>query len=200
METTHVLRQDHALLRKKLTLLASALYVAPEARFVIREMCFSLHRMLQDHLERERRLIPRSEFAQGVPNLDHFEADTMLRAVNELLLSGMRSSMPVIVARLSQVIDTLTVQMEEQESALFPTVDESCSQGATTLQAPISGTMSVNEILHRYPQTEQVFEQLHVNRLREGYDSVDELAWRHGMEVSHILEQLRQIATAFPSF
>ena len=200
METTHILRQDHALLRKKLALLESALHVAPEARFVIRDMCFSLHRMLQEHLEREQPLIPRGDRAQGFPNWDHFEADTMLRAVNELLLGGMRSSMPVIVARLSQVIDALKAQMEEQESTLFSTWDESGSPGVSPPQAAISGIMSVNEILHRYPQTERIFEQLHVNRLREGYDSVDELAWRHGIEVSQILEQLRQVATVFPGF
>ena len=57
--------------------------------------------------------------------------------------------------------------------------------------------MSVNEILQRYPQTEPLFAQLRVNRLREGYESVDEVAWRHGLDSAEILEQLRQ-ATVFP--
>lgn len=52
--------------------------------------------------------------------------------------------------------------------------------------------MSANEILQRFPQTEPIFTQLQVNRLREGYESVDELAWRHGIDVSQVLEQLRE--------
>ena len=64
----------------------------------------------------------------------------------------------------------------------------------------ISGAMSVNEILQRYPSTGELIEQLHINRLREGYESVDELAWRHGMDVAHFLEQLRDVAAKFPRY
>ena len=61
----------------------------------------------------------------------------------------------------------------------------------------ISGTMSVNEILQRYPRTARVFtNQLHVNRLEEGYESVDEVAWRHGVDVGHVIERLRQAAVS----
>lgn len=59
---------------------------------------------------------------------------------------------------------------------------------------PISETMSVNEILRRYPRTEPLFRDLHVNRLQEGYESVDEVAWRHGMDLEHLLKRLRQAA------
>jgi hypothetical protein len=56
----------------------------------------------------------------------------------------------------------------------------------------ISSTMSVNEILQRYPQTERVFVQLCIDRRQEGYESVDELAWRHGVDVLPLIEQLRE--------
>ena len=62
----------------------------------------------------------------------------------------------------------------------------------------ISGAMSANEILQRYPSTEPVFQELHINRLREGYDSVDELAWRHGMDVEQFVHTLQQAALSYP--
>ena len=58
----------------------------------------------------------------------------------------------------------------------------------------ISEAMSINEIVRRYPRTERFFEQLHINRLEEGYESVDELAWRHGMDVGQVIERLRRAA------
>ena len=71
----------------------------------------------------------------------------------------------------------MKAQMEKQERALFP----------------ISGAMSANEIVQRYPGTGRLLEQeLHFNRLREGYESVDELAWRHGMDVAQVIERLRE--------
>ena len=62
----------------------------------------------------------------------------------------------------------------------------------------ISGAMSANEILQRYPSTAPVFQELRINRLREGYESVDELAWRHGMDVSQLIETLQRVVLAYP--
>ena len=181
METVQSLIHDHALLRKKLVFLESALQVAPEARFVLREMCFSLQRLLQEHVQREARALSAFQPAMSHDDpshaRDHTAAQHLLRTINELLLSGMRASMPTVVIRLSQFIDQMKAQMEEQERALFP----------------ISGAMSANEIVQRYPGTGPLLEQeLHINRLREGYESVDELAWRHGMDVAQVIERLRQ--------
>ena len=58
----------------------------------------------------------------------------------------------------------------------------------------ISEAMSINEIVRRYPRTERLFKQLHINRLEEGYESVDEFAWRHGMDVGQVIERLRRAA------
>lgn len=62
----------------------------------------------------------------------------------------------------------------------------------------ISGTMSANAIVQRYPETETLFRQLRVDREREGYESVEELAWRRGMDEHYFLKQLRQVAKVFP--
>jgi hypothetical protein len=55
--------------------------------------------------------------------------------------------------------------------------------------------MSANEILQRYPQARSAFDQLRINRLREGYESVDELAWRHGVDAEEFLERLRRLCS-----
>ncbi len=198
MEATSPLRQDHALLRKKLTLLETALQVAPEARLVLREMCFSLQRMLDEHIRRERALFQTCEQhlppGHEWPRMGgHLTERTLLRSINELLLHGLKASVPLIVPRLRRMIDELQGEMEEQEHRVFPVVDEILQHATPAPPAPmIIGSMSANEILQRYPTTAPVFNQLHINRLREGYESVDELAWRHGVESSEVLEALRQ--------
>jgi hypothetical protein len=203
-ETTRPLRQDHDLLQKKLALLESALQVAPAAMFVLREMCFSLQRLLYDHRAREAQAL--QTYAQHAPTgeapsrvTDHADAHSLLRTVNELLLTGMRASMPTTILWLSKVIQLLREQIEAQERAAFAFLDAAEGIPAGEVSAAIDSAMSVNEILQRYPQTEPVFSQLHINRLQEGYESVDEFAWHHGMDVSQLLEQLRQAATSLTS-
>ena len=205
MEATHALRQDHAILRKKLEFLDSAMQVAPESRFVLREMCFSLQRLLQDHMAREADLFEaangRAFGQEPVRTTEHREPYSLLKTVNELLLTGMRASIPTVILWLSKVIEGLRVQMDEQEREAFPALDE--AEAPHEEDGPmltISSSMSVNEVLQRYPQTEQLFEGMHVNRMQEGYKSVDEFAWYHGMDVSKFLEQLRQAATTFPRY
>ena len=202
MDVFAALRQDHALLRRKLTLLESALQAAPEARLVLREMCGSLLRVLQDHMLREARALGpfhrRAAAGASFPGpRDHSFEHHLLRGVNEWLLSGMKASIPTVVIKLAQVIEQLEATMEAQERAVFPRAERELD--ATEEATMISGAMSANEILQRYPQTERVFEQLRINRLQEGYESVDELAWRHGMEVSQVIDQLRQVAV-FPGY
>jgi len=193
MESARIVRDDHALLRKKLILLESALQVAPEARLVVREMCFSLQRVLQEHMQREHR-----HCDVGMPS--HTAEHALLRGVNDFLLSGMKASVPMMVSRVSQVIEQLILTMHEQERFVSACFQQ--AQGGATLQTAeaISGTMSVNEILQRYPSTERVFERMHINRFQEGYESVDELAWRHGMNITDVVEELRQVASGFPTY
>jgi iron-sulfur cluster repair protein YtfE (RIC family) len=198
MEAMQAMRQDHAILRRKIALLESAMQAAPEARFVLREMCFSLQRLLQDHLSREERVLQVYASSGDQPAVpDHAAAADHFRGVLDLLFAGMRASMPAVIARLSRAVELLEAQMAEQERLAFPVLDHAIGLEGLGAEAAISGTMSVNEILLRYPQTERLFEQLHVNRVQEGYKSVDELAWCHGMDVSQFLEQLRQAAASF---
>ena len=203
------LRQDHAVLRNKAALMGSALSAAPYARLVFREKCFSLIRVLNRHMKREealvRRFYERFPSVQHLPNRkDHVDEHAQLRAVTELLLGGLTVSIPIIVLRVSQAMEQLQERMEEQEHTLFPLFEEVTEKElglpvrAPRRPASISGAMSANAILRQYPSAERVLEPLRINCLREGYESVEELAWRRGLDVSQLLEQLRQAVTASP--
>ena len=201
MELTRVIRQDHALLRKKLTLMGAALQVAPEARLVLREMGFSLQRLLGEHVQREapalelyhQRLPAGSGTSAGQT---HADVQHLVRGVNELLLGGLRASLPAVIARLSEIIERLDAQMDLQERTVLGFLEhaETSPAAAEPPNSPsaLSSSMSVNELLQRFPQATPLFEQLHINRLQEGYESVDEIAWHHGLDVSQLLEQVRQ--------
>jgi len=203
------LQQDHTLLRSKAALMEAALSTAPYARLVFREKCFSLLRMLNRHMKREERLVRR--FYERFPSArylptrrDHADEHAQLRAVTELLLGGLKVSIPLIVLRVSQAIEQLQERMDDQEHTLFPlfegvTEEElGLAPRAPRRPASISGAMSVNAILRQYPSAERILGPLQINCLREGYESVEELAWRRGLDVSQLLEQLRQAVAASP--
>ena len=65
-------------------------------------------------------------------------------------------------------------------------------QGTNRLRVTISGSMSANAIMRHYPKSQELFEQLQIDRRFEGYESVDELAWRKGMDVSEVIHRLQQ--------
>lgn len=211
MMLTEALRQDHETLRTKAALLESTLSTAPYARLVFREKCFSLMRLLNRHMKREELLVhlyyQRFPSARYLPRQkDHTEEHDHLRAVTELLLGGLKVSIPLLILRVSQALEQLQERMDEQEQTLFPLFEDVTpaeAAGRSRAQrggSAISGSMSLNAILQRYPQAETVFAPLHINRLREGYDSVEELAWRRGMDVAELLEQVRQAVASFPAF
>lgn len=89
------------------------------------------------------------------------------------------------------MVQKVRLRLHARPTALNP-------PGAPRSRLSISGAMSANAISRRYPQTEGLFEQLHIDRRAEGYESVDELAWRHGVDVRQFLEQLRQTALNLP--
>ncbi len=203
MELVELLRADHALLRKKGLLLESALQVGPEARLVLREMSYSLMRMLDAHLQRETPLLQQYYYRAGsrelMPASDHSVERHLLRSANRLLNGQLRASVPLIILRLSQALEQLRVQMDRQEHLIFPSLGEQASPDGPG-SIPLDGTMSVNEVLHRYPRAREIFEELCISRLDEGSDSVDEVAWRHGIDAAEVLERLRSAVAGVPSY
>ncbi|MBI4341514.1 MAG: hypothetical protein HY598_04450 [Candidatus Omnitrophica bacterium] len=202
MDSVSCLRADHELLRKKTLLLESALQIGPEARLMLREMSDSLTRLLETHGRREAPLLQRyGQERAGTPLHvpDHAVERMLFRAVNRLLVGPLRAPVPIIILRLSQAVEQLRVQMDRQERLVFPVFDDAPAPGETGA-VPLDGAMSVNEVLHRYPRARRVFDELSINRLDEGADSVDEVAWRHGMEATEVLQRLRSALAGVPSY
>ena len=204
MESVSLLCTDHTLLRKKCSLLETILQSRPEGRFVISELTHSLQRLLEDHSEREQPVLQQYRNQQNIHAvagfaLDHAVERQILRLVHQLLASRMKSSRSLIILRLSQAVEQLQIQMARQERLVFPFINEAALTRKAGLM-PVSESMSVNEVLHRFPTARQIFDELHVNRFEEGSDSVDEVAWRHGANVSDILDQLRQAVENVPSY
>jgi len=56
----------------------------------------------------------------------------------------------------------------------------------------LSETMTVQEVMRRYPNTRSVLEGLFIDHRFEEYDCLDEVAWRHGMESWKLLALLEE--------
>ena len=59
-------------------------------------------------------------------------------------------------------------------------------------ESMLTETMTVQEIKRRYPSTKAVFDGLFIGSRFEGYDCLDEVAWRHGMESEDLLLSLEE--------
>lgn len=204
MSRTDALRQDHLLLRNKLGSLEAALSTVPYARFAFRERCSSFLRLLTRHINREQPFlrvyyerVPSARYLSTTP--DHTAEHALLRSITELLVGGVRVSVPLMILRISQAMECLREHMEEQERTIFPVLEELLAASGTAEGLALAGTssisptMSVNAILQRYPRTASVFNRLQVNRSREGYESLDEVVWRHGRDVGQVLTELRRV-------
>lgn len=204
MESISLLKTDHALLRKKCSMLEMVLQSRPEGRFILSELTHSLLRLLEDHCEREGPVLERYRYQQNIHGAaiaasDHAAERQIIRLVQQLLAARLKSSRALIILRLSQGIEQLQMQMARQERLVFPFIDEAVLAGEAG-SVPICESTSVNEVLHRFPTARQVFDELNVNRAEEGSDSVDEVAWRHGANVSDVLDQLRHVMESVPSY
>ena len=64
------------------------------------------------------------------------------------------------------------------------------------VHAGLREDMTVNQVLAKYPRARSVFSRLFVNIPFEGYDCLDEVAWRHGMESKDLLIWLGDVIIA----
>ena len=201
MSATDVLKRDHKLLRKQLEFLESAIRVAPEAQFALREMCFLLSVMLKEHMVREeevlrpyrKRMYELHQYRLG----RHYETQwATLRKVNELLLKGLQAPVERAVEWLHQLVRDLQVQMSEEEHEVFPLVDRFEEEQAAAGRlfgeiSDINGEMTVNHVLRIHPLARTIFQAFHINCDVEGCHCLDELRWRNGVDVDTLLLTLR---------
>ncbi len=116
--------------------------MVPEAPFVLREMCWSLARMLEDHIWHEAEALrPYSGQIQGLMQArmarDHADQQTILRDVNTLLVGRINAPTSQVVLPLAHLIDELREHMDEEECELFPVIDR--FTGARAEELGVSG-------------------------------------------------------------
>ena len=133
MGVTELLRSDHEQLRTQLDSLEGAMRVAPEAQFALREMCFSLTRMLGEHIQREKEaLVPYRDRIQALINnrssQDRADQRGALNGINLLLLDGLKAPVGRVVTRLARLVDELREHMNEVEREVFPLVNRLAGQ------------------------------------------------------------------------
>ncbi len=201
MRAIERLNRDHKILRSKLDVLEAALSMGPETWFVLREVCFTLARQLQDHIRREEELVAACRKAMNPKVLaevvvEHRDEPAHLRTINRLFVREPHQTLERIKPALTAVIQGLRRHMAEEEAELFPILErvlvEDKVAEAPSRSSPFDETMTINHIVQEYPRTRPVFERLFVNVPMEGCSCLDETAWRHGMESHELLQSLEK--------
>ncbi|MBI4003790.1 MAG: hemerythrin domain-containing protein [Candidatus Omnitrophica bacterium] len=205
MAVTAMLKKDHEVLRRKLEFIETALQVAPHSVFVLREMCHSLMKMLDAHIRREEEaLSPYTNRIRAILRYreghDHADQQQVLRDINTMLLAGIKMPTSTVVNRLSHLIEELREHMAEEEHEVFPAVEraeEEVRSGARVPLPPlITQQMSANAVMKAFPAARAVFEKHGVRCGCDGCDCLDELAWRRGLDVSELINELREAVEA----
>ena len=92
--------------------------------------------------------------------------------------------------------------MVEEENELFPTIEQILvgrKQAGIHERVSPSGvreSMTMNHVISQYPTTKPLFHQMFINIAFEGYDCLDEVAWRHGMECSELFARLEAVISS----
>lgn len=204
MAVTAMLKKDHEILRRKLDFLETAMQVAPQSAFVLRDMCHSLTKMLDAHIHREEEaLAPHTNRIRALlryhAGQDHADQQTVLRDINTMLLAGIKMPTSTVVNRLSHLIQELREHMADEEEHLFPAVDSAEQEQPKTgeaLQPMITEQMSANAVMKAFPATRAVFEKHGIRCGCEGCECLDELAWRRGLDAKAFVEELQHAEEA----
>jgi len=201
MNAINRLKRDHGIFRTKLAVVESALGLGVGSWFVLREISFTLAKQLQAHRQREEQLLNTCR-AVGSPEpfarvvVDHTCEQEDLKAINLCFMQQPRCSLETVRPMLTRLTDRWRRHMEQQESHLFPTIEdllvlhEVAGQKEPPVPSGLSETMTVREVLRRHPIMRGVFRGLFIDSRYEGYDCLDEVAWRHGMEIRELLSRL----------
>ena len=201
MATTAMLKKDHEVLRRKLEFIETALQVAPQSVFVLRDMCYSLTKMLEAHIRREEAaLAPYTnrirEILRYRAGHDHADQQQVLGDVNTMLLAGIKMPTSTVVNRLSHLIEELREHMAEEEREVFPVVEKAEEEVRPGAMLPplITEQMSANAVTKAFPATRPVFEKHGIRCGCDGCECLEELAWRRGLDAKELVEELEQAA------
>jgi hypothetical protein len=178
--------------------------MGPETWFVLRDVCHTLSRQLQDHIKREEALVTAGKEAltdEALCHLtvEHKDEPALLRTINRLFIEEPGHSLASIKPALTRLIVGLRSHMDEEEVELFPVLERVLAPREASLarepQATLHVTevMAVNRVLREFPATKRVFDSLFVNVPFEGCDCLDEVAWRRGMEAQDLISKLEAV-------
>lgn len=209
MNAVNRLRRDHRMLRSKFDVIDAALRMGPETWEVLREVCYTLSRQLQNHMKREEDLVmacrtTMEPHALAELAVEHHDEPEHLRTINRLFVEEYGHSLERIRPALTEVTQALRRHMAQEEQEVFPILERELATRKPAAPPPqetaaasrLHECMTVNGVLRRYPMTKTIFERLFVNIPYEGCDCLDEVAWRHGMESRQLFDQLEQLIPA----
>jgi len=158
MKPTAVLRNDHEVLRSKLTLLEGLLPLERTAHFPLREVTYSITRRLRCHLEKEEHLfallrsrrVPQSLALTSALLDEHQDQRLTTTLLLDLLLNGAASPIDPIALCASHLIDGLREHMAREEAEVFPLIDQAMGERQET-----EALQQMREIATRhYPEGE----------------------------------------------
>lgn len=206
MLPTERLRRAHERLRTKLMVLESALSLAPDAGFVLRNTAFSLSKQLREHIRFEERAVTACSRTFGCYDetllarfaLDHRQEGQQLRLITQILYRDSSGSWEGLRPTLEAFGQALRRTIDLQETHLFPLLEQTAGRReephgrGDPATDPLTETMTLNAVLHQYPQARMVLERHRISLPFEQYDAVDEVAWHHGMSSQELLAQLQQ--------
>jgi len=204
MNAVNRLKRDHGIFRSKLNVLESALHMGQDAWFVLRAECFSLAKQLERHALREEGL---SASCHAVPVsgwpptslADHTMESRQLAFINRFLIEQPSRLLKRIAPTITRFVSGFRHRMDRQESIGFPVEETLVLSKANQLllkeaRLPwdLSETMTVGEVVTRYPAAGPALDRLFIDQRFERYDCLDEVAWHHGMESQELLAQLEE--------
>jgi hypothetical protein len=203
MNAVERLKQDHERFRATCNALEGALQLWPETRLIVRELCFTLSRGLEEHDRREEALIASCHAPLSAGELTqlaegHSGESHMVRAALQRLLEEPSQGLDEVQPHVADAITRSRSHMDEQEYKLFPALEwvlstrggGQMSEQSTAVR--LTEGMTVREVLRRYPGTKTAFGQFFIDTWFEGYDCLDEVAWRHGVDTERLLAHLEE--------
>ncbi len=189
------LRRDHRLLNAHLTVLTSAASMAPETWLVLRNEYLTITKRLEDHARLEANVLALLGDVPGDRMARHDDRLRSLKLLGRFFVEGYPlGPLKGIWDALLSVAEGLREEIRLQNAEVLPKLERVLDSPAP---APTRGTllhpeMTVERVLLDYPQARPVFDRLFVSEAFEAYDCLDEVAWRRGLSVEELLENLQQ--------
>lgn len=197
------LRRDHRLIMSKLDVLEWALHMGTETRFVLREFSYAVTKQLLQHLQREERLLDEQRardeafMLAGNGTLSHRALAEELEKMSPHFVAASDQEIEMMRPVVLQWIGNLRRQITHQESRLMPLLasvaDTPHEDSALTPHGAVQEDMTVNQVIRLNPKTRPLLEAMFINPLAEGYDCLDEVAWRHGIETHDLVARLQAV-------